>query len=409
MQKIANARILHQTFRNPKARRMKSFFWVVSLLVFLVVFGAGIVPAVRGTDTQYWTNAKAVNDFVRRDFRTPYGSYRIQTNSSTAYEWYCVSQIYADSAMLSCGDTNYLASLTSTYLWMNHLWDAGNSHGGYFAAANIDGSHPGGGKFADDNALAGNVYLDCYETAGGSIRTQFLNSAEAAAAWLMASGQWDNTFGGGFWWDGTKQNKPTQSNGLALQLFLRLYQITGQAVYRDWANSVKNWLDHRMFNPADGLYVWQITTNGTPGGNRSPVEFTYDNAIMIEADVLYYQVFHVSAARTKAQNLAGNLNARLWNDPYGVYAFNTTDPRVNPCWCGWASQSLIKLYQADGDTNWLNYARRNVDYMNAHLRDNQTGGYFTFCNLDGSKVEKRMEGVDQSWMQRVQAMLSQCP
>jgi hypothetical protein len=308
--------------------------------------------------------------------------------------------------MVQAGEANYLSSLTNAYLWMNHLWDAENSQGGYFAAANINGTDAGGGKYADDNALAGNVYLDCQGVTSGPIKTQFLNSAEATASWLMSSGQWDSTFGGGFWWDGTKSNKPTQSNGLALQLFVRLYQITGRTVYRDWADSVKNWLDHRMFDAKDGLYVWQITTNGTAGGVRSPVEFTYDNAIMIEADLLYDQAFHARDYRIRAQKLAGNLNARLWHGTYGTYAFNTADGRVNPCWCGWASQSLLKLYQADGDTNWLNHAQRNIDYINTHLRNSELGGYFVFCNLDGSKVENRMEGVDQAWMQKIQAMLS---
>jgi uncharacterized protein YyaL (SSP411 family) len=66
----------------------------------------------------------------------------------------------------------------------------------------------------------------------------------------------------------------------------------------------------------------------------------------------------------------------------------------------------MKLYAAEGGTNWLEHARRNVDYMNAHLRDGQEGGYFAFCHLDGSNVEKRMEGVDQAWMQKLQAMLA---
>ena len=44
--------------------------------------------------------------------------------------------------------------------------------------------------------------------------------------------------------------------------------------------------------------------------------------------------------------------------------------------------------------------------MNHHLRDNATGGYYVFCNMDGSNVQKTMEGVDQAWMQKIQAMLS---
>jgi hypothetical protein len=376
-------------------------------LLSVLFLGAGTHSTLGEMSSCYWKNAESGHEFILRSFKAPSQSYRVQTNSTTAYEWYCVSQIDADAAMLTRGDTNYLPGLANTYAWMNHLWDSHSSNGGYFAAANINGTDAGGGKYADDNALAGNVYLDGYAVTSGALKAQLLASAEAAAGWLMAGGQWDNTFGGGFWWDESKQNKPTQSNGLALQLFLRLYQITGQAIYRDWAASVKNWLESRMFNPADGLYVWQIATNGLPDGARSSVEFTYDNAIMIEADLLYCQVFHTNDYRLKARSLAASLNARLWHNRYGTYAFNTADGRVNPCWCGWASQSLIKLYQADGDTNWLNFAQRNIDYMNAHLRANDRAGYFTFCNLDGSNVENRMEGVDQAWMQRIQAMLSE--
>ena len=353
---------------NPANRKrgvLRSSLIIVQLsLLLLCVAG----EAAASTSSQYWTNAQSVHNCVVTNFGTTYGGYRIQTNSSTSYEWYVASQIYADSAMMQClcGDVSYLPYVTNAFKWMTNLWNASNPSGGYFAAANINGTGAGGGKYVDDNALTGCVFLDCYEVSSGTMKTQFLNSAKSAANWLMYSGQWDNTFGGGFWWNEAKQNKPTQSNGLAMQLFLRLYQITGQTFYLDWANSVKGWLETQMFNSTNGLYVWQITTNGTPAGAKSFVEFTYDNAIMIEADLLYHQVLNKTppfntAYRTKAQNLASSLNARLWNNTYGCYYFNTADSRVNPCWCGWASQSLIKLHQADGNTNWLNYAQRNID------------------------------------------------
>ena len=383
----------------PCFRGFCSGVWAVILLG-----SGGFVPAA--TNSPYWSAADSIHRYIISNFKTAYGSYRIQTNSDTAFEWYSASQIYADSAMVAGGDTNYLAGVIEGQRGMNHFWDGTKTNGGYFAAMKIDGSGAGGDKYTDDNALAGNVSLDCYARCPDRLKRRFLDSAKAAATWLITSGQWDDTFGGGFWWSEQKQNKPTQSNGLALQLFLRLYQITGQKVYRDWAQATQAWLDHRMFKPADGLYVWQITTNGTPEGVRSDVEFTYDNAIMIEAELLYKEVFPASGRPDGARNLAVSLDRKLWNDEYGVYAFNTADGRVNPCWCGWASQSLIKLYAAEGGTNWLEHARRNVDYMNAHLRDGQEGGYFAFCHLDGSNVEKRMEGVDQAWMQKLQAMLA---
>lgn len=377
------------------------------LCFFALGLGLNAFKVKGGTNSIYWINAQKVHDCVVGKFLTSCKSYRVEPVSTAAYEWYCVSQIDADAAMAEQGDTKYAACMNDAYTWMSNFWDAASPEGGYVSSANFDGSNVGKGKYTDDNSLAGNVYLDCYAVSSGAAKTNYLNSAMATANWLMFSGQWDKTFGGGFWWDTTKQNKPTQSNGLAMELFSRLYQITGKNYYKGWANSVKNWLETRMYDHSDGLYVWQIETNGTSGGIRRSTEFTYDNAIMIEANLAYSRAMSNHNYQTKAQHLARSLNTKLWNAKYGSYYFNTADGRVNPCWCGWASQSLIKLYQVDGDTNWLNYARQNIDFMNRHLKDDRTGGYYQFCNMDGSKVESKMEGVDQAWMQRTQALLSE--
>lgn len=355
-----------------------------------------------GTNSTYWAKAQATHNYVVGNLLTPYNSYRNNPGSNTAYEWYCVSQIYADEAMLVNGAVAYAPYMNNAKVFMNSFWDGSNAIGGYFAAVNVNGAGAGGDKYTDDNALAGNVYLDCYAASSGIARTGYLNSAVATANWLTSSGQWDNTYGGGFWWSDKKTVKPTQSNGLALQLFLRLHNITGQTNYLAWANSVKNWLETQMFDAADGLYIWQIETNGF----KNRLKFTYDNAIMIEADLLYAQVMADKSYVGKAQALAGKLNARLWSNTSKAYHFNTGDGRVNPCWCGWASQSLIRLYEADRNPVWLDYAQQNIDFMNARLRNNTNGSYYVFCNIDGSNVENRIEGVDQAWMQRIQAMIS---
>ncbi len=355
-----------------------------------------------GSNSVYWAKAQATHNYVVANLLTSYNSYRNNPGSNTAYEWYCVSQIYADEAMLLNGAAAYAPYMNNAKAFMNNFWDGGNPIGGYFAAVSINGTGAGGDKYTDDNALAGNVYLDCYGASSGITKTSYLDSAAATANWLTSSGQWDTTYGGGFWWSDRKTVKPTQSNGLALQLFLRLYKITGQTNYLNWANSVKNWLEGQMFDATDGLYIWQIETNGV----KNYLKFTYDNAIMIEADLLYAQVVGDNSYLTKAETLANKLNARLWSKTNNVYYFNTGDGRVNPCWCGWASQSLIRLYEADRNPAWLDYAQQNIDFMNARLRNNTNGCYYVFCNADGSNVENRIEGVDQAWMQRIQAMMS---
>jgi len=111
------------------------------------------------TVSAYLTKAQETHAFIASNLLTTNSSYRVNTSSSTgtAYEWYNVSQIYADAAMVKAGQTSYLSTMNNTYNWMSHLWDINNANGGYFAAANIDGTGAGGAKYADDNSLTGMI------------------------------------------------------------------------------------------------------------------------------------------------------------------------------------------------------------------------------------------------------------
>lgn len=367
-------------------------------------------PTDTGTNTgppvsAYLTNARATHAFITANYLTTYGSYRVNTttNVNSAFEWYNVSQLYADAAMAGLGDSTYLPYMNKTFGWLSGLVDKSDPNGGYFAAAGLDGSGGSGTKYVDDNSLTGIAYLEAYGVTTGATQTNYLNAAIACANWLINSGQWDNTFTGGFWWNTDKTVKPTQSNALALQLFLRLYQITAQSVYHDWAVSVNTWLNSQMLDSdTTGLYIWQIEKNG----NKDTYKFTYDNAIMAEADLLYSSVMGDNSYLGKAQALGNAMIKTLWDVNHNVFIFNTNDIRVNPCYCGWASQAMIKLYEADHNSAWLTYAKGNIDQINVVLKSTINSGYYNYAGLDGAGRYTNMEGVDQAWMQRVQVLLS---
>jgi uncharacterized protein YyaL (SSP411 family) len=373
--------------------------------------GSGQAPPAGGTDTTpvtpvstYLTNARTTHDFINTNYLTSYGSYRVNTttNVNSAFEWYNASQLYADAAMVQLGDSTYLSSMNKTFGWLNNLIDKTDANGGYFAFAGLDGSGGSGAKYVDDNALTGVAYLEAYDITTGATQTNYLNAAIACANWLIKSGQWDNTFGGGFWWSTDKTVKPTQSNALALQLFLRLYKITGQSVYHDWVISVNSWLNNQLYDSTIGLYIWQIESNGT----KDTYKFTYDNAIMAEADLLYSSVMNDNSYLSKAQDLGNAMIKTLYDVNHNVFIFNTNDIRINPCYCGWASQLMVKLYEADHNSSWLTYAKANIDQINVVLRSTAYNGYYNYAGLDGAGRYTNMEEVDQAWMQRVQALLS---
>lgn len=352
----------------------------------------------------YLTNAKNTHSFIASYYLTGYGSYRVNTTTNTtgAFEWYNASQLYADAAMVAAGDASYTQYMNNAFQWLQNLWDKNDSNGGYFAAAALDGSGAAGAKYVDDNSLTGMAFLAAYDVTTGTTQANYLTAAEKCAGWLINSGQWDTSFGGGFWWSTDKTVKPTQSNGLALQLFLRLYQITGQAVYHDWAIQVNTWLNNKMFDSSTGLYVWQIEASGT----LDSYKFTYDNAIMVEADLLWAKAMNDNTYLSKAEKLGNAMVTTLYNVTYNVFIFNTNDIRVNPCYCGWASQAMISLYEADGNSTWLTYAKANIDRINVVLKNTSNNGYYQYASLDGAGRYTNLEGVDQAWMQRVQVLLS---
>ena len=140
---------------------------ITRILAVLLMLGFASGRLRAGTNSPYWTNAEHVHGFVVSHLLTSHQSYRIQPHSSTAYAWYVASQIYADATMVAAGDASYIPGMNNAFMWMSNLWDKADSNGGYWSTAKIDGSNAGGGKYVDDNALIGNVFLDCYEISSG--------------------------------------------------------------------------------------------------------------------------------------------------------------------------------------------------------------------------------------------------
>lgn len=352
--------------------------------------------------------AKETRSFVTSNLLTPYFSYRVNTTSKAneCHQWYNVSQIYADAALIAAGDASALPYMNNTFKFMEGFWDKSKPQGGYFAAVNLDGTNGGGDKYVDDNGLTGMVYLEAYEVTTGADKAAYLAKARACADWLINSGLWDNTYGGGFWWSTAKSDKPTQSNGLTLQLFSRLFSITGEAAYREWAVRVNSWLNSTMYDAVSGLYIWKI--DGPGAGTKHFEKFTYDNAILLEAAILFGKAINDASYLAKAQAIGNAMNIVLWNSAWKGYIFNTdpTQTRVNPAWCGWGTQGMIRLYEQDKDEKWLTYARNNIDALNKATRNADTHAYYYFASFAGNNRSPEIEGVDQAWMQRIQAMMS---
>ena len=159
-------------------------------------------------------------------------------------QWYVASQLWADALLLvNTADAsaaqpagwdplNARCYVDKGFVFLDRLWDFTSA--GYFPRSNPVGtSVENGVRFTDDNLIAGLALLETANaTTDPLARQRYIHAAQREADFLVlpGSGVWDDTFGGGFWWNtgrgDTQEGKPAQTNALAALFFARLYAAT---------------------------------------------------------------------------------------------------------------------------------------------------------------------------------------
>lgn len=354
---------------------------------------------------------------------------RSDRESTIADQWYNVSQIWADLALARSEEPLSRCWATRGFTFLDRLWDRAAPAGGFFALSDLRGDEPSGGdKYADDNSLAGVVWMEAARRVpAGLERELMLGRARATARFLMHGGLWDETFGGGFWWNSTKgasiEGKPAQTNGLAAEFFFQLYAMTGDPAYREWAVKTLAWLDATLYDPHAQLYRWSVhftDLENRRGEEVSDWFFNYDQGILIEANLLAYRLLGGDRGYyERAWSLGRRLDPVFWDRLIGGYDLQAGVAQVIPVYSAWLSQSLLALYEQDGDRYWLERASANVDALNRAAWDPAHGGYYHAYYVCGEPSQvgcadgtvwaadpTEKHTVDQAWMQRVQALLA---
>jgi hypothetical protein len=116
----------------------------------------------------------------------------------------------------------------------------------------------GGDKYLDDQSWVAWDMIRAYVATGNAL---YLQRAQSAFA-LIADG-WDTTSAcgnvGGVYWKQqrageTNHDRNTVSTASGAIVAARLYQLTGSAVYLQWAESMVAWVDTYLRDSSDGLY-----------------------------------------------------------------------------------------------------------------------------------------------------------
>jgi hypothetical protein len=377
---------------------------------------------------------------------------RSDVQPGTADQWYVASQLWADAELLRAttrppapapdsvtaitlgpdqpGDASDDAArcyLAKGFLFLDRLRDAG----GYYARAAPDGSDVSRGvHYADDNALAGLSLIAAADVeTNPQARQRYLDAARSVAAFLTTSGLWDETFGGGFWWNSNKgdrwEGKPAQSNALAALFFARLCAATGDDAYRAWALRTLGWLDAVLYDPDIRLYRWSVRYENLQNRSGGPIlhnrYFNYDQAIAIEAQIALARLEGQVDRLDRAREIGRVMHAALWNTDHGGYNLEVGVSRIYASYGAWASFGHLALYDLDGESAWLEMAESNADALDAMFRRADGGyGYRHYrcvtlversrpgCESGEAAwvVDQTRDGAAQAWMQHLQAAIA---
>ena len=360
-----------------------------------------------------------------------------------ADQWYVASQLWADARLLAAvapatadsqpplldwdpQDTR--CYLDKGFVFLDRLWDYTSS--GYFPRANPVGTVVESQvRYADDNLIAGLALLDTARTTTDSQSVRrYIHAAQREADFLVlqGSGIWDDTFGGGVWWNtgqgDTEEGKPAQTNALAALFFARLYEATGDASYRAWALRSLLWLDTILYDPARHLYRWSVKFQDIPhrtGAVVSARYFNYDQGIAIEAELEAFRLDGDQVRLTRARDVGSALHAAFWSTDRRGYNLEAGVDQVFTSYAAWTSLGHLALYEQDGDPAWIELARSNARALEGDLREADSGyAYRSYRCVD--RVAKGCESgqvqhvVDhtrdtaaQAWVQHLQTALGQ--
>jgi hypothetical protein len=158
----------------------------------------------------------------------------------------------------------------------------------------------GGDFFYDDNEWVGLLDVQRYLMAGDRVAL-----ARAEQLFTLVRSGWDTdpshaADGGVFWTQATwSADRNTVSNMPGAELGLRLYQITGQPSYLDWALRMYDWTNRYLLSP-DGLYWDHLDLSGTV----EKTYWSYNQGVPVGVNVLLYQITHDRSYLRRAMSIA---------------------------------------------------------------------------------------------------------
>ncbi len=164
-------------------------------------------------------------------------------------------------------------------------------------------------RYFDDNGWWGLAWLGAYDLTG---EQRYLGAAERIFANLMTG--WDDTCGGGLWWNEDRRYKNAITNELFLALAARLHLRTaGQdSAYLDWALREWEWFSASGMIGPGGLVNDGLTPDCRNNGKPA---YTYNQGVILGGLADLYEITGRDAFLRQGDTIAGAVLRELTSTP----------------------------------------------------------------------------------------------
>jgi predicted alpha-1,6-mannanase (GH76 family) len=153
-------------------------------------------------------------------------------------------------------------------------------------------------RATDDSEWWALTWIDAYDLTGNGA---YLNEAVTIANYV--NGLWDNTCGGGVWWNRERTYKNAVTNGLWIDITAALHnRIAGDTTWLTRANTAWNWFANSGLINAAGLVNDGLTTSTCT--NNGETVWSYNQGLAIGAAVELYRATGNANLLATARRLA---------------------------------------------------------------------------------------------------------
>jgi predicted alpha-1,6-mannanase (GH76 family) len=233
-------------------------------------------------------------------------------------------------------------------------------------------------SFYDDNGWWGLAWVAAYDLTGDD---RYLGAARTIFANLVTG--WDDTCGGGVWWNTDRKYKNAISNELFLALAARLHQRCGteQDSYLDWARREWDWFQ------ASGLIgASSLVNDGLTAGceNNGGVTWTYNQGVILGGLAALHEITGDAAYLRQGETIADAVLSSLTSPASAVSPGILIEPgepdtaprdRDRPQFKGVFARNLHDFYQQSPRPAYREFILANARSVwdNDRNRKNQFG------------------------------------